>query len=103
MTKETLEKAKQLENNISNLEFLLNKMNNKEIAELTSNEVFKDNLNQIGISFVKNDDFELCKSVIIENYTLTPNIKSLIMDFYNQLYQLVKKEINDAYSEMIKL
>lgn len=103
MTKETLEKAKQLENNISNLELLLNKMNNKEIAELTSAEVFKDNLNQIGISFVKNDDFESVKSVIIEYYTLTPNIKSLIMDFYNQLYQLVKKEINDAYSEMIKL
>lgn len=102
MTKEILEKAKQLENNISNLETLLNMMNKKEITELTSNEVFKDNLYQLGFSFLKND-FEESKSIMLENYILTPNIKSLIMDFYNQLYQLVKKEINDAYSEMVKL
>lgn len=97
MTKETLEKAKKLEDKICNLRHFLEKTEKKQVLELTDKN-FEENIFGICFQFSA-PGTDWGETVTMEEHEMSPKVKAKINEFYFELLRMCKTEIDSLESE----
>lgn len=101
MTKETLEKAKKIEDKICYLRHFLEKTEKKQVLELTDKN-FEENIFGICFQFSA-PGTDWGETVTMEEHEMSPKVKSMIQDFYFNLLNVCKSEIETNEEEFKSL